>query len=254
MRNLGYLFLGLAVFVVSVVATAPLQFVLDRAAVGQAIHYSHASGSIWKGRVSGLVVDGQPVGDLDIKADFRALLKGSLAYDVDVRGELANAKARAAIRMNGDVSVSNLIADLDVRQLVRLDPRLRTQPSRLGVTVIEGRWSMRGACRSLNGDIDTDILSAMGRVYDWNGPELAGVMECQDGQTVVRLDGAGSADQIAVEGRFAPPRDYVVTANVQTSNETLATILQTLEFKRNGSRFAYSKSNATMIPEEDENA
>ena len=52
-----------------VIAQTPLGFVLDKAGLaGQGFRWSQTTGTIWKGRIDGLRIGVQPLGDIEIEA------------------------------------------------------------------------------------------------------------------------------------------------------------------------------------------
>ena len=86
-RGLVLLILGAAVLVVGLVAFTPLGFVLERSGLANVgAGWAQAEGSLLKGRIGGLHVRGQAVGDVVATLRPLSLLKGQAVYDVQWAG------------------------------------------------------------------------------------------------------------------------------------------------------------------------
>ncbi len=243
MRLAAYVILFVLVFVFAVASSFPLAFLLEQAKRSSYVSYDYASGTVWGGAVSGLQIGGQPLGEVKLRLKPLDLLAGRFTYDVTMHGEVADGKALASLGFGGGVRIANLIADVNVQKLARLDPRLRTQPSKMTLAVPSAEWNRAGDCRSLSGDLGSDLLTTVGRSYNWPGPALTGAFRCEGKDSLIELAGDNEIERIQAIGRVSGDGGYTVFANVETDNETLAIILETLEFRRSGGSYQYTKTN-----------
>ena len=252
MKLLSYIFLFVLVLIVSLIALMPLSFVVKSTTHESVVSYRHISGTIWKGEIFGLVVNGQDVGDIRIKNAPMEMLTGRLQYSFSFAGHLGSGKGVAELGLDRGVRVRDIIAEINVQNINNLDPRLRSMPSKVDVGVREGRWNNFGECQALSGNVRTDILTSIGRAYNWAGPSLSGVFSCDGPQTLVELQGSTGGDNISAHARLSGDGLYEVQAAVQTQDSGVASALESLEFQRTDiDLFEYVKSNAALTVTED---
>ena len=102
---LKWLLLGLAAYLVFLLASFPATHVIGRLTLPQQIQISDVSGTIWNGQANSVRYDGLPINDVKWQLSFLPLLWGQL--DLDLRA--GNVRDTASISVNGPVSLS--IAD-----------------------------------------------------------------------------------------------------------------------------------------------
>lgn len=252
MRRSLLILLFLTVFIGSLIASVPLGFVLQQAGLKErGVDYRHTAGTIWNGKVHDILVAGQPIGDVSFKTQPLALVGGALAVNLNVDGPAGAGRGKARVGLDRAIMVTDLVADIDVQGLSRLEPRLRQAPARLSATIKTLRLSSNGACRAADGTLQTDILKALGGRYAWEGPVLSGTLSCDADQLLVALENQGGEDAIHANGRIAPGGIYTVDARVTSENVGVVQALQTLEFRNRNGAYEYYRTNQQTAASEE---
>ena len=244
---IGLVSLFIVVFVVALLAQLPLAWVLGQAGLDRAgISHGRVTGTVWSGQVSGLQVMGQPIGRVSLDHQPGALLSGRVAYRLTFRGETGEGRGEVAVGLDRTVRVQDLVADIDVQSLRRLQPQLRQVPSDLQVTLSDLVIGADRRCRSATGQLRTDVLEAIGPRLDWAGPVLQGPLRCEAGALGLTLaGGAPGEDRIEVEGQVAlDTQIYRVEARVETGAPRVAETVRALGFAGADGTYAYRKTNA----------
>jgi len=251
LRRLVLILLFLLVFFGALIASTPVNFALERAGLtARGLSYDHASGTLWRGALHGVNVGGQAVGEVRFRTRPSALLGGKLAVDLDINGPAGAGRGDARIGFDRSVDVRNLIADVNVQALTRLDPRLRQSPAKLTASITRFSLSGSGACRNAEGAVETDILSALGGRYAWEGPDLSGTLSCDDDATRVRLENKGGEDDIIVNASLKPPGIWTTDARVSTSNPGVLQALRALDFEDRDGAWFYRNTNNPAPPDD----
>lgn len=243
------LLFGLAVFVVALVWTMPLAFVAQNAGLAQrGILYERAQGTVWSGDLLGVTLAGQPIGKVTLLLDPVGLLKGSFEYDMDVAGPAGRARGDVSFGLGGQIGIRDMVADINVQALQRLDPRLRQVPATVSLTLPALAADHRLACQEADGRVRTDLLEKLGAGLQWTGPAMAGVISCGgDGGYQILLGNEGGEDEITVTADGSPLTvSYQAEARVKTRNRTVADTLALLGFQRVGDEFVYSRANGVI--------
>ncbi len=242
---------GVVVFVGALAWTAPLAVLAGAANLsGRGISYDRAQGTIWSGDLLGVRVAGQPVGRVTLDLQRVALLRGRLDYAVEVAGPAGQGRGELVLAVGGGLVVRDLVADVNLQAIERLDARLREVPSTLSLTVPELVAGRRLACERVDGRLRTDLLQRLGGRLNWQGPAMAGIVSC-DGEGGYRLSLANvdGPDEITLETRGSPVTASVSTkARVRTDNQTVADTLTLLKFQKEGDAFIYSRADGIGRP------
>ena len=233
------------IFLAVLVAGLPASLVARQANLkGAGFDYMRISGTLWSGEISRLHLAGQPLGEVEFRLKPAALLSGRLAYDVSIDGTAMHARGQAETGFDRNLTLRDMVADVNVQALNRLDPRLRQSPATLAVTVRELSIARDRSCRRADGGVRTDLLQSVGQRWDWAGPEMRGVLSCEQGVFSVAMSGSGADDDIRAQARFDARRAvYDVDAQVSTTNRGVAQALRTLDFVAEDGVFTYSRSN-----------
>ena len=250
------IFLFVAVFAVTLLALAPVGLALRLAGLEAAgVAHERAAGTIWSGDLAGVSLRGQPLGRVTFQARPGALISGRMAYDVAVSGEIGQGRAIviAGLDMRG---VEDLVGDINVQALRRLDPRLRRVPARISLSIREIHLTGVGDCQAASGGLRTDLLARLGERWRWAGPALVGRVTCEGGDLMVRLDSAEGEDIIQARLQVNPARlEYALRASVETSNPGVQGALRNLEFTRSESgAFVYTQANTPRDATREETA
>ncbi len=245
--RIGLIALFILVFLCALVARFPLAYALERAGLERAgVSHERVSGTVWSGRVAGLTVMGQPLGRVTLDLQPGALLSGELAYRLAFEGETGEGRGRIALGPDGTVHVRDLVADIDVQSLRRLQPQLRQVPSQLQVTLPHLVLGPDRRCRTAAGQVRTDVLEAIGARLDWRGPVLDGRLGCEDGALALMLAGGDpGGERIDVDGEVAlDTQTYRVEARISTGVARVAETVRALGFAGADGTYVYRKTNA----------
>lgn len=239
------IFLFVLVFLAVLVAGLPASFVARQVGLkAGGVDYMRMSGTVWSGEISRLSVAGQPVGAAEFRIRPASLLTGRLAYDFEIEGAALRARGMAQTGLDRGVILNNLVADVNLQEINRLDPRLRQSPATLALSIGQISIGPDGGCRSAQGGMRTDLLQSVGRRWDWTGPEMRGTLGCDGEALTVVMSGAGDDDEIRANARFDATRAvYAAGARVQTSDRGLAQALRALDFVASDGAFVYLRTN-----------
>ena len=216
--------LAAAAFAVILLSRLPASWIVPRSGT---IACTSADGSLWSGSCSGLTLERLPFGDLTWDVAPWRLLTGTLAAHVVLAHGPVTGSADVACGLGGNVSLQNLIADLqlDPRQIPHLPPQLRgsvhTDLSLVRLT--------HGRIAELKGRIEAhDLSQRTGHVTPLGNYALAfpgGGIEPVG--TLTDLGGP-----LAVQGtlRLTDPPGYVLEGQVAPRADAAPELVSTLQF------------------------
>lgn len=249
-RRFIWLFLfGAVVFLVTLAWRAPMSVLAGGAGLAsRGITYERAQGTVWSGDLLGVEIGGQPVGRVTLDLKPGALFGGQLAYAMDIAGPAGRGRGELHLSAGGGLALRDLVADVNLQAIERLDTRLRQVPATVSVTVPELVTDRRLACRRADGRLRTDLLQRLGGSLNWNGPAMAGIIACDgEGGYQVSLANVDGADEITLEAAGSPlTASYTAEARVRTSNRSVADTLKLLKFQRVGDAFIYSRADGVV--------
>ncbi|WCL53744.1 type II secretion system protein N [Gimibacter soli] len=218
---------GLAAFAIGLVACLPLSLFLP--ASGQdGLHYNGASGTVWQGgSVTGVRYKGVPVGTVDIEPSISALLTGAIGGDIRVRGSFLNG--------TGHVSAGDGIVAQDASLRVALAGLQLPLP-------LDGALELAGFNARIEGDRCVEASGNVRLVADLAGnagllPPLRGTAACEDGQLVLRLQGAARGTNLGLAAWIAPVGGYHLTADLATTEADIRRVLPYMGFVQAGNSF-----------------
>jgi hypothetical protein len=232
-------------FLVTLIINIPARLVLERInPAAQGLYYERVAGTIWSGRMTGSVVAGQPLGTISFTARPSALLQASLSYDITLLGPTGAASGTLLARPDRSLELSIPSARINVHELRRLQPRLREVPSEVSLENLSLALQPDGYCRRGRGLIRTDTLQAVGERLAWQGPEMAGQLNCTGGEIIIALDAQGGEDAISARIAFDAPKGlFEVEARVQSRAERILQAVQQFGFQAEGDVYVYRYGN-----------
>lgn len=185
--------LPLAVFAIATVAMLPLRVAWAMTPASSGLGARTIEGTVWNGRITGLVWSGIELGDFQTSASLLEILP-SPAVRLD---QGAGFLKRAALRPgSGTLSIS----DLELRiPLSMLDARL---PPTSDLHITDGEANLTGSeCTHAAGKIRADPAPQLGLT------ELAGALSCDAGEllaTFATHTGSRATVVIPLDGRTPP--------------------------------------------------
>ena len=207
------------------IAGLPLGIVARTLAAGSALTFDYASGTVWNGALHDARIGGRHFGDLHLTLNplHLVLARMRLGFSFDgVHGsgsgalEFGIGSYRALKDATMEVTVENFALGMVLAGKVSLD----------AVTlVVEG-----GNCRRAGGGLSTDIPARNAAVLGWQGPVIAGAIECRDGALHLPLSGARGTETVNVETLLFADRRYEARVVVTTEDQRLAQVLSAVGF------------------------
>lgn len=185
--------LPLAVFAIAAVAMLPLRVAWAMTPASSGLGARTVEGTVWNGRITGLVWSGIELGDFQTSASLFDVLPSPAVRLDRGAGYLKSAAVRPG---NGALSIS----DLELRvPLSMLDARL---PATSELHIADGEAELAGSeCTRAAGKIRVDPAPQLGL------PELAGALSCNAGELLATLAtqaGARATVVVPLDGRTLP--------------------------------------------------
>lgn len=156
MKNTALLiFVGLLVFIVSLVAKMPANQILSRVTLPEEVSVSGVSGTLWDGNATQIIYNGIQVLDVNWQLDFLPLLIGNASLSLDA----GSTRDPDSIAFNGDVVISHNHLTIDDGTLFAPTPLLLAQvqlplpvsaKGRIKVEINELDYAKEG-CETLSG-------------------------------------------------------------------------------------------------------
>ncbi len=177
-------------FLVAIIALCPLRVAWSLSLQGAGLSAASVDGTVWVGRVSGLVWRGQTLGSFDTSLSPADLLPQPAIRLANGSGPLRAARVRAP----GGVLE---IADADIRlPLTAVAPVLDAGDI---VRISGASLVMRGrTCVSASGRLDAPAIPALGL------PAITGTLGCEGGVLLARLASKAGAAVLAIDNLSAP--------------------------------------------------
>lgn len=234
MRKSLLLIVFAGVFVVTLIASAPLSFVLKQTGiVEQGVSWQQARGTVWHGQVTGLAVHGDAVGAVQGDFSLMRMIRGQPGHLLRWSGPSGQGSALAAL--SGDqilIRQGRAMVMFDAARISSLFPAQEVS-LRLSNMSIE---ATADGCRTASGKVNTDALSRISAVYGANWPDLDGVLSCADGDLVVSVEGR-AADGTRISARSSLQGNGRLELWDVPENQTNALLLA--GFTNEAGRFVY---------------
>lgn len=224
----------------TIVLTAPLGFVLDRAQSRlPGLQWGQVQGTMWSGRISNVSYGRQLVGDVSLRLKPLHLFSARLAYDLELQGPVA---AGSAVLYSGRERFGLHDADLTARidQMIGLNRTVREAGGRLRVTMLSLELDRALACQGAGGVLSTDVLSNLGASYGESLPELTGGVSCEGDMFAMGLDGISQTGiNVQIDARFGSADVSSLNARLEGASDELAQALSALGFSTSDGEFVY---------------
>ena len=231
------------VLAVAVVAYTPLGFVLNRSGVGSAgIGWAKVDGSLVRGRVTGLYVGNQPVGDVNLKLEPISLLSMKPRYQIQWGG--AGGRGTAALTLSrSELVATDIRAQHEIASLEGLAPEVRAMGGSLRVR--DGAFVLSpSGCISAEGTLSSDILTEFAVQYGRQFGELSGPLSCLAGAFEIAMRGqSDTGDTVSFDARSVLNGESSFQATVNTSDVQIILALTQVGFTREDRAFVYRGSN-----------
>ncbi|MEL6860048.1 MAG: type II secretion system protein N [Pseudomonadota bacterium] len=247
MRRLLLLVLLLVMLVIGLFATTPLGFVMTQSgAKNLGIGWAKVDGTLLNGRISGLYVGTQPIGDFSL--ELRPLSLLSLRPTYDVRWGGAGGQGTAVLTLTRSaLNAEQIRMRQQIASLEGLDPAVRAMNG--GLNVIDGAFRLtQQGCEQGSGTLSTNTLSTLAAQYGRQFGEVSGPISCENGAFVLNMQGESqAADHVFIDARAAISGQGSFSTRVQTQDAQIIIALNQIGFQRENGEFVYRQSRGLGI-------
>jgi hypothetical protein len=200
--------------------------------------YAGASGTIWGGKLQGVVLNGESLGDVAIKLDAGKLFVGQAAGQIGFsRKELAGQATVSHALFGGQMKLKDIKIAGQVAAVPVLPARIRGADGRFTLGVSEIVFD-KDVCKSATGDVWTDALARADLGHHWKGPELRGPVSCRNGKLAVEATGkAATGEDVTASIGTGPDMALDLQAKVVNATEGAAETLSELGFQSDGAAY-----------------
>lgn len=230
-------------FAIALIGALPLSIVLK--ALGPQAHeisYSHASGTVWSGRLEQLHWRGYGLGSAEVGLRPFALMLGRLALDIRLDG-------RGAVQGGGRIVLTALgtlrLLDVTLTANVAHLPALLPVTGTISIAIKRAEMAA-GECRMVEGTVRTDALVRQPAGLPWTGPVLSGAMGCDNGVLRVPLEGETGDDMIDVVMQIVRDGTFGIDVNARTSNNTVSKVLTAAGFTESAGTMTLTQKGRWM--------
>ncbi|MEM1409238.1 MAG: type II secretion system protein N [Pseudomonadota bacterium] len=241
MRWAVYFTVAFVVFVVATAATLPLAVVTSR--LDLPVEMTRVSGTVWKGAIDGLSVNGQTLGDAKFRVRPWSLLSGRPSAHIDFQGR--GLQGAGDISFNGDlITLTDASGTADLVRFGFVDAF--GQPLRGSVkTEVEAlAFSLRQGCRRADLSVATDAVSRSLGAYAAEGFPLEGQGRCEGDALLLPLAGQGPDAAIEAELRLNKDGSYVTKLAVTPEARELGIFLAGMGFEERGGAFVTQRGGS----------
>ncbi len=153
------------------------------------IRYEAATGTVWNGKLSGVVVNGQNLGDVTIVLDPGQIFTGHGAGHAAFARQGLRGEIRASYPIfGGKARLSDILVEGDASAVPVLPARLKGSDGKFRLVIAKIVFE-KDACSTATGEVWTDALAKADLGQGWVGPELHGPVTCEDGKVAVEASG-----------------------------------------------------------------
>lgn len=247
MRKLFLLVLFVVMLIGALFAFTPLGFVLGQSGAGSlGIGWAKADGTLLKGRISGLYVGTQPIGDVSLELRPLSLLALRPSYDIQWGG--AGGQGTAILTLSRSaISADEVRMRQEIGALEGLDPAVRAMGGRLDVTDGAFRLTQAG-CETASGELSTNTLSTLAAQYGRQFGDISGPISCEDGAFILAMEGSSQAnDRVFIDARAGLIGQGDFSTRVQTQDAQIIIALTQIGFARENGEFVYRQSRSTGL-------
>lgn len=202
------LILLLAGFVIGIVAFAPLSFILKTAgAEARGVSWTSVEGTLAGGKITGLKVGQDVLGDASLKLNPASLLGLGAEYDFDWSGPAGKGTGKAGVYASGTTELHDFNIELDFSALDGVATWIRQSGGKARLTGDTIRFK-NGACVTAIGQTWSDALGKNALVLGPGWPDMAGTLSCDGDMLLIPFHAASptgtqfdAAARVAIGGR-----------------------------------------------------
>ncbi|MFC7290361.1 type II secretion system protein N [Hirschia litorea] len=247
MRFISVGLLFIALFIGAIIAYLPLKFVVDLSALkSKGVYYDRVVGTVWDGGLSDVHIAGEAIGQLNISLKPLSILKLKPELAFEFAGAVGSGKGLMAFGLDKSITVRDVLGNIQLNAVKHLDMQLRRSPSKLNLSIRHLKTNAEGQCLDASGHLTSDILSAVGRSWGWDGPEMDGSILCEGEHFLVDMKNKSGIDQLQARGLFRSDLSYDVESHVKTQDVRLSNALISFGFVAQPEQGAYLYSKTAI--------
>jgi hypothetical protein len=172
---------------------------------------------------------GYAIGEVTVQPVFSALLTGQTLFKVKTSGARMQADGVIGRGLFSVLHMRNVSADADLAGL----PVLVQLVGRLSAQIQELDFGS-GGCRRAIGTLQTDALRRGIAGLPWQGPVLAGQLQCTDGAIVLPLSSTTDRQRVSATMTLTPDGAFEARIEIPAPDASIAPILPQLGFRQEG--------------------
>jgi hypothetical protein len=247
MRKILLFVVFLVVLVGSAIAFTPLGFILNQSGLGNTgAGWAKVDGTLAKGRISGLYLNNQPIGDVTLKLRPMSLLGLAPTYDVQWGGAGGRGTGVITLRRNA-LEAKELRIQQEISALESLAMPVRAIGGTIRLT--DGSVKVtRAGCESGTGDVTSNTLSRAAEQYGTQFGPLAGNLSCEGGAFLLAMAGQSEAnDTLELDGEATLLGAYKLLVEVTTADQQISFALGQMGFARQNGIWVYSREEQRSL-------
>lgn len=221
----------------------PLGFALRRLPLNtMGVQWTQSEGTVWNGRIMGVYLNGQPIGDVDVALKPFSLL--AFKPEVDMQWGGAGSRGAGTLVLDGGAVEGR---DLRLEQQVAALQNIATELRSIGGVFRLSDAAVRiedGRCESATGQLRSNTLSLAAERFGRDFPALEGAISCENGAFQMNMEGRSKqGDMINIDGHAALYGPSDVEVAVTTSDKDVEAYLASSGFSREDGVWTYRKSS-----------
>ncbi|MEM9505232.1 MAG: type II secretion system protein N [Cyanobacteria bacterium P01_E01_bin.43] len=247
MRTLALLLIFLIILAGALIAYTPLGFVVSQSGVSAAgVGWAKVDGTLAKGRISGLYMGTQPIGDVSLTLRPMSLLTLQPSYDVQWGG--AGGRGTGVLTLSRSaLTGTDIRMQQEIGALEGLSGPVRAMGGSLRIADGTFRLTQTG-CESASGTLSTDTLSTLAAQYGRQFGQIAGPVSCDAGAFIIAMAGDSEAgDRVEIEARAAFTGQSDFTTRIDTQDTQIIIALTQVGFQRENGQFVYRQSRGAGL-------
>ena len=224
-------------------AQLPLGFVLRKMPLNaMGVEWTQSEGTVWNGRIMGVYLNGQPVGDVDVALKPLSLLTLDPSMDLQWGGAGGRGAGTVTVLGSDSVEVSDVRLQQSISSLESLSPDLRAIGGTFRVSqahiLIEGQ-----SCETASGELQTDTLALAAQRFGRQFSNLTGTLSCEDGAFDLNMSGASEAgDSLVIDGQATLQGSAAINVSANTRDSDIEALLANAGFSREGDSWVYRRT------------
>lgn len=229
-RFLIFLILFILVAVGAIVAYMPLGYIAAQSGAGRAgVGWAQVQGTLLEGRIDGLHVQGQPLGDVRLNLRPLSLLTFAPVYDIQWGGP--GGQGTGVVKISkGRIEAQDVRLQHQINAVEALAAPVRA----LGGTVriANGNIVMTAlGCESASGKMTTDTLQVAAQQYGREFGLIEGPISCVDRALILDLSGTSqTGDTVDVDAKASVLGTSLFEVAIDTADTQMTLALSQIGF------------------------